>query len=152
LCSTPTSYLHKHPSLVSALSNCSIISKATSYFHLSDSDDDNNAFGEGGCPDVQQPGSDGDESGPDDDGDGGNGGEGGIGVAPPLHDAQSGLRRGTRERKPASEWWKASASPAVVSDEPVTVQQALSSDAAEMWKMAMDEEIASLIANNTWSV
>jgi hypothetical protein len=125
--------------------------------HLPDSDDDDDAGGagaEGGVPDVQ-PGGDGDESDPDNAGDGGNGGEGGGGVAPPLHDAQPGLRRGTRDRKPASEWWKASASAAVGSDacdEPATVQQALSSDAAEMWKLAMDEEIASLLANGTWSV
>jgi hypothetical protein len=49
--------------------------------HLLDSDD---AGGAG--PDVQ-PGGDGDQSDPDDAGDGGNGG-----VAPPLHDAQPGLR------------------------------------------------------------
>jgi hypothetical protein len=91
----------------------------------------------------------------DGDGNGGEGGIGAIGAAPPLYDAQPGLRRGSRERKPAREWWKASANATVgidSADEPATVKQALSSDAAEMWKLAMDEEIASLIANGTWSV
>jgi hypothetical protein len=93
-----------------------------------------------------EPGGDGDESDPDDVGDCKYGDERGNGVAQPLHNAQPGFRRGDRERKPASEWWKAGACAAVVSDEPVTVQQALSSDAAEMGKLAMDKEIVSLLA------
>ena len=119
--------------------------------HLSDSDDDNNAVGAGveqdDPPDLE-PESDGDEDG----------GEEGIGNAPPLNDEQPGLRRGTRVRKPAGEYWKVNASASVAvgtdsaSDEPVTVKEALSSDAAEMWKLAMDEEIASLLANGTWAV
>lgn len=36
--------------------------------------------------------------------------------------------------------------------EPLTYEQAMSSSAAELWKQAMDEEMASLLANGTWTL
>jgi hypothetical protein len=111
--------------------------------HLSDSADDNNAVsGEGGCPDVQQSA------------------VMVMRVNPMMMVIAAMVVRGVlvlhhhcmmRCLSCASAWWKASALSAVDSEEPVTVQQALFSDLAEMWKMAIDEQIASLLANGTWS-
>ena len=39
-----------------------------------------------------------------------------------------------------------------VIDEPATMSEALSGEHAELWKQAMADEIASLLANNTWSL
>ena len=36
--------------------------------------------------------------------------------------------------------------------EPATFQEALASDDADLWRKAMDDEIASLLANNTWTL
>jgi hypothetical protein len=36
--------------------------------------------------------------------------------------------------------------------DPVDIKEALSSPDADLWKQAMDEEIASLLGNNTWSL
>jgi hypothetical protein len=39
-----------------------------------------------------------------------------------------------------------------VIDEPTTLEEALSSDQAELWQQAVNDEMASLIANGTWSL
>jgi hypothetical protein len=69
---------------------------------------------------------------------------------------QADVRRSTRERRPVGQWWQASASSASASvpvcDDPATVKEALASDAADLWKKAMDEELASLLENDTWTV
>ena len=36
--------------------------------------------------------------------------------------------------------------------EPTTLQEAMASEEAEQWKQAMDEEIASLLENGTWTL
>jgi Reverse transcriptase (RNA-dependent DNA polymerase) len=46
----------------------------------------------------------------------------------------------------------ANATTSACEDEPVTVKQVLSCDAATIRQLAMDEDIASLIAYGTWSV
>jgi hypothetical protein len=57
-----------------------------------------------------------------------------------------------RERRSPGNWYEASHHAHVVkqSDEPTTVEQALSAPDAELWKHAMDEEMASLAENKTW--
>ena len=37
-------------------------------------------------------------------------------------------------------------------NEPATLEEALASEDAELWQQAMDEEMASLLANNTWTL
>ena len=46
---------------------------------------------------------------------------------------------------------KASAMMATIAD-PATVEEALQSEQAEHWRQAMDDEMASLLANNTWTL
>ena len=36
--------------------------------------------------------------------------------------------------------------------EPATMEEALSSEDAEVWQQAMDDEMASLLANETWTL
>ena len=59
-----------------------------------------------------------------------------------------------RERRQPTEWYKAQAHTAEVlrHDEPQTYEEALSSPDASQWTLAMDEEIASLQANETWNL
>ena len=59
-----------------------------------------------------------------------------------------------RERRTAQPWWKASDGARVLAAiaEPTTAQEALSSAQSEQWREAMDEEMASLNANNTWTL
>lgn len=58
-----------------------------------------------------------------------------------------------RVRRPAnSSWFKASANVASGLHEPQSIEEALASEAAEQWKQAMDEEIASLLENGTWTL
>lgn len=69
----------------------------------------------------------------------------------------AGRRYPQRARRATDqEWYKTSRATAnvasAVEDEPQTVEEALASDAAEFWKQAMDEEMASLRANNTWTL
>ena len=80
--------------------------------------------------------------------------------APPaadvLHEepaASSGTRYPSRERRAPREWWKeqATAMGATVF-EPSTFEEAMASDNAEQWRHAMDEEMASLRANQTWTL
>jgi transposase InsO family protein len=57
-----------------------------------------------------------------------------------------------RDRRSPGNWYEASHHAHLVkqSDEPTTVEQALSAPDAELWKHAMDEEMASLAENKTW--
>ena len=69
-------------------------------------------------------------------------------------------RRAAAER-PASVWLDNSyrvtgrtdgAAHLAVIPEPATLEEALASDQAEFWQQAMDEEYASLLANQTWNL
>ena len=87
---------------------------------------------------------------------------------PPAPQPQTTLRRSTRAPRPPSEWWKqptaagANASFSSKRDtanatsatlvEPDTYEEAMASEEAEQWQQAMDEEIASLMANRTWTL
>ena len=61
----------------------------------------------------------------------------------------------TRQRRPPGDWWAGQqalqATAAVVGD-PTTMAEALASDDAQHWQQAMDDEIASLAANDTWTL
>ena len=88
---------------------------------------------------------------------------------PPAPQPQTTLRRrSTRAPRPPSEWWKqptaaganasfsskcdtANATSATLM-EPDTYEEAMASEEAEQWQQAMDEEIASLMANRTWTL
>lgn len=73
------------------------------------------------------------------------------GTAQPQHAS----RYPTRERAPPSEWWVGSANAAMTASditEPLTYKQALASEHADFWHQAMDDEIASLHANATWTL
>ena len=81
-----------------------------------------------------------------------------------------GLRRSARTPRQPSEWWKQPSAAAASSSgnsgskhgtasamsatllEPVTYEEAMASEEAEQWQQAMDEEIASLMANGTWTL
>ena len=87
---------------------------------------------------------------------------------PPASQPQTTLRRSTRAPRPPCEWWKqptaagANASFSSKCDtanatsatrmEPDTYEEAMASEEAEQWQQAMDEEIASLMANRTWTL
>ena len=64
------------------------------------------------------------------------------------------LRRSGRNRAPTGPWWNVSNVHAMVAEiqEPSSVEEALSSDHAQQWREAMDEEMSSLLSNNTWSI
>jgi gag-polypeptide of LTR copia-type/Integrase core domain/GAG-pre-integrase domain/Domain of unknown function (DUF4219) len=57
-----------------------------------------------------------------------------------------------RDRRSPGNWYEATHHAHLVkqSDEPTTVEQALSAPDAELWRHAMDEEMASLAQSNTW--
>lgn len=57
-----------------------------------------------------------------------------------------------RDRRSPGNWYEAShhAHHVKQTDEPTTVEQALSAPDAELWQHAMDEEMASLAENKTW--
>ena len=59
-----------------------------------------------------------------------------------------------RERRQPKEWYKVQAHTAQATelDEPQTYEEALRSPDASQWRLAMDEEIASLQANGTWDL
>ena len=63
-------------------------------------------------------------------------------------------RRSGRASKAPGEWWKApQARVAQATDtEPASYKEAMSAADAEQWKQAMDEEMQSLLANNTWEL
>lgn len=73
------------------------------------------------------------------------------GTAQPQHAS----RYPTRERGPPSEWWVGSANAAMTASdipEPLTFKQALDSEHADFWRQAMNDEMASLHANGTWTL
>ncbi|PSC73936.1 Gag-Pol poly [Micractinium conductrix] len=65
-------------------------------------------------------------------------------------------------RRPASEWQddafritgrsNVAANAAAIANEPTTMKEALSGPDAAAWQLAMDDEMASLIANDTWTL
>lgn len=64
-----------------------------------------------------------------------------------------------RVSKPPGEWWKNNASTLALytsktstPPEPTTYNEAINGPDADLWRMAMDEEIAALAANNTWEL
>jgi Reverse transcriptase (RNA-dependent DNA polymerase) len=146
---------------------------------VNDSDDEdaaNNAVGDGEedeLPPLADVPDDVEGDG-DDHGDADSGGEGGTSSSSFNSSASStpasshttctmsgnGVRRSGRVSRPPSEWWKAgdnTASANVVSariccDEPQSLKEALSSDVADKWKAAMQEEISSLQEYGTWTV
>ena len=87
---------------------------------------------------------------------------------PPAPQPQTTLRRSARTPRQPNEWWKHTAAavantshcsnhvmvPAIsaILAEPSTYEEAMASEAAEQWQQAMDEEIASLMANRTWTL
>lgn len=95
-------------------------------------------------------------------------GDEGEDVIPPLIEDESddeglgggsdepALRYPQRERRQPGEWWKSggTALAAAVGDltEPTTYEEAMASAASEFWQQAMDEEIKSLLANNTYTL
>jgi Reverse transcriptase (RNA-dependent DNA polymerase)/gag-polypeptide of LTR copia-type/Integrase core domain/GAG-pre-integrase domain len=137
-----------------------------------DSDDENNDVGLNDMPELQHPvpsDSDTDSDTDEDEDDGGNNAPGSDDGSdhnnpgsdgdddPPAPGAGSGgigVRRSGRQARPPGEWWKASANTVNASSdiEPLTVDQALASDAADLWIKAMNEELASLYENDTWTV
>jgi transposase InsO family protein len=58
-----------------------------------------------------------------------------------------------RERRPPGDWYRVHmAAVDLEPEEPATYEEALQSPQAEQWKVAMDEEMASLLSNDTWSL
>jgi hypothetical protein len=73
-----------------------------------------------------------------------------------LHPTEQPTQSGTarypaRERHAPREWWKESVAMAAI-EEPKDREEALSSKHAAKWQQAMDEEMASLMANQTWTL
>ncbi|GAX85913.1 hypothetical protein CEUSTIGMA_g13329.t1 [Chlamydomonas eustigma] len=58
--------------------------------------------------------------------------------------------RSGRVHQPPSEWWRATGLLAV--EEPDTITEAMDSPQAEEWRLAMTEEMASLMKNGTWKL
>ena len=61
----------------------------------------------------------------------------------------------TRQRRPPGDWWagqQALQATAASGGDPTTLAEALASENAPHWQQAMDDEIASLAANNTWTL
>ena len=71
-----------------------------------------------------------------------------------------GSRYPSRVRKPLGEWWMNHILPprdvehanVVMHDEPHTMSEAMKSDDAKKWELAMQEEYDSLMANGTWEL
>jgi hypothetical protein len=63
-----------------------------------------------------------------------------------------------RVRKPVGEWWKSTTAQKkprallATLSEPSSYHEAIQSDNADDWRQTMDEEMASLHANNTWTL
>ena len=57
-----------------------------------------------------------------------------------------------RDRQPPAEIYKAQAAKAIQPEEPQAYEEALRAPDAAQWKLAMDEEMASLQENNTWTL
>ena len=77
--------------------------------------------------------------------------EDGQGAQGPSAPAQA--RYPARARARPGEWWRTQPeiAAAAVIEEPLTYEEALSSEQADEWCQAMDEEIKSLHANQTWT-
>ena len=61
----------------------------------------------------------------------------------------------TRTRRPPAEYWRPATmarSAKLTTIEPTCIEEALQSEHAAEWRQAMDEEIASLLANHTWTL
>lgn len=61
------------------------------------------------------------------------------------------LRRGDRARRAPGEWYKVNVALTTYS-EPLTYEEAMAAPDCEQWKQAMDEEMASLLSNDTWTL
>ena len=57
-----------------------------------------------------------------------------------------------RQRQPPGQWWKSPSAMLAAVSEPTTYEEALQSEHAEDWRQAMDDEMKSLLANNTWTL
>jgi len=64
---------------------------------------------------------------------------------------QASRRYPARERRQPGEWYKVNMAQTDYR-EPTTYEEALASEGAEEWRRAMDEEMASLHANGTWTL
>ena len=64
------------------------------------------------------------------------------------------MRRGQRDRRPPGEWFKAPVKNValITFKEPQTYEEAIKSDASGFWTQAMDEELFSLLANDTYKL
>lgn len=75
---------------------------------------------------------------------------GGSAAAIPTDSATSGPRRSTRESRQPDRFMAGAALGA--DEEPRTFKEAMSSPQASEWKLAMDEEMTSLLENGTWTI
>ena len=66
-------------------------------------------------------------------------------------DIQAERRYPQRDRRNPSEWYKVNIAKEDVT-EPATYNEAVNARDADMWKTAMDEEVASLHSNDTWTL
>ncbi|GAX86663.1 hypothetical protein CEUSTIGMA_g14071.t1 [Chlamydomonas eustigma] len=81
--------------------------------------------------------------------DGSGGDEDGRRVRSRIEEEPTTQRRSGRVHQPPSEWWRATGLLAV--EEPDTITEAMDSPQAEEWRLAMTEEMASLM-NGTWKL
>ncbi|GAX82770.1 hypothetical protein CEUSTIGMA_g10196.t1 [Chlamydomonas eustigma] len=82
--------------------------------------------------------------------DGSGGDEDGRRVRSRIEEEPTTQRRSGRVHQPPSEWWRATSLLAV--EEPDTMTEAMDSPQAEEWRLAMTEEMASLMKNGTWKL
>ncbi len=106
-------------------------------------DDDPEAEPEGGEPDNE----------PDDPDPGAQGGQGAGPHASQRLQANARYPRGARNRRPPVENWRVNPEIAAAAavEKPLTFEEAVASEQADEWRQAMDEEIKSLHANDTWT-
>ncbi|GAX86251.1 hypothetical protein CEUSTIGMA_g13663.t1 [Chlamydomonas eustigma] len=82
--------------------------------------------------------------------DGSGGDEDGRRVRSRIEEEPTTQRRSGRVHQPPSEWWRATGLLAV--EEPDTITEGMDSPQAEEWRLAMTEEMASLMKNGTWKL
>jgi len=70
---------------------------------------------------------------------------------PPPPNVEQSPRYPKRQRQQTKPWWQAASAINAVPD-PITVRQAMASPQAAEWRQAMDEEVESLLANQTWTL
>lgn len=139
--------------------------KESSHPQEGDTDDEEDDDGPPSlCTDSEDEGDD-----DDDNAGGNNGGNGGApptpgpgpgpapGPGPPPGPGSSGPRVSSRANRgvPAARYdqiYTAMDKGSITITEPLTVEEALSSEYAEYWQQAMDEEYKSLLQNGTWSL